>query len=135
MPMNRKLYPDDWEEIAFKVKDSAQWICAECGRPCRKPGESLGQMMKRVGWSSTMEEIWPIEDWVDSEEFGDIKIEHPQRFVLTVAHLNHRPEDCRPENLKALCAPCHLEYDNTPTARFQKRQIKAEREGQLPLFA
>lgn len=33
------------------------------------------------------------------------------RRTLTVAHLNHIPEDCRPENLKALCAPCHLRYD------------------------
>ena len=31
--------------------------------------------------------------------------------TLTVAHLNHTPMDCRPENLKAMCAPCHLRYD------------------------
>lgn len=26
--------------------------------------------------------------------------------TLTVAHLNHTPEDCRPENLMAMCGPC-----------------------------
>lgn len=31
--------------------------------------------------------------------------------TLTVAHMNHTPEDVRAENLKALCAPCHLRYD------------------------
>ena len=31
--------------------------------------------------------------------------------TLTVAHLNHTPEDVRPENLCAMCAPCHLRYD------------------------
>ena len=31
--------------------------------------------------------------------------------TLTVAHLNHTPEDCNPENLKAMCAVCHLRYD------------------------
>jgi hypothetical protein len=31
--------------------------------------------------------------------------------VLTIAHLNHIPEDVRPENLKALCQRCHLTYD------------------------
>ena len=31
--------------------------------------------------------------------------------TLTVAHLNHRPWDCRRENLKALCSGCHLRYD------------------------
>lgn len=33
------------------------------------------------------------------------------RNTLTVAHLNHTPEDVRPENLMAMCAPCHLRYD------------------------
>ena len=31
--------------------------------------------------------------------------------TLTVAHLNHDPMDCSPENLRAMCAPCHLRYD------------------------
>jgi len=31
--------------------------------------------------------------------------------VLTVAHLNHTPEDCREENLAALCQRCHNRYD------------------------
>ena len=30
------------------------------------------------------------------------------RRTLTVHHINMEPEDCRPENLIALCAPCHL---------------------------
>lgn len=33
------------------------------------------------------------------------------RRTLTVAHLNHTPEDCSRANLKAMCAPCHLRYD------------------------
>ena len=32
-------------------------------------------------------------------------------IVLTVAHLNHEPEDCRPENLAAMCQRHHLAYD------------------------
>lgn len=31
--------------------------------------------------------------------------------ILTVAHLNHTPEDCSRSNLRALCARCHLRYD------------------------
>ena len=31
--------------------------------------------------------------------------------TLTVAHLNHTPEDCSEGNLMAMCAPCHLAYD------------------------
>ena len=33
------------------------------------------------------------------------------KVILTVAHLNHIPGDCRDENLKALCQRCHLRYD------------------------
>ena len=39
MPMQRELYPDDWDEIAFAVKEEAGWKCEECGLQCRKPGE------------------------------------------------------------------------------------------------
>lgn len=45
--------------------------------------------------------------------------------TLTVAHLNHIPEDCREENLKALCAPCHLKYD----AKHHAETRKLKREG------
>lgn len=31
--------------------------------------------------------------------------------VLSVAHLNHMPEDNREENLMALCQRCHLNHD------------------------
>ena len=40
--------------------------------------------------------------------------------TLTVAHLNHTPEDCRPESLKAMCAPCHLRYDAKHHAETRK---------------
>lgn len=39
---------------------------------------------------------------------------HPvtgSKVVLTVAHLDHTPENCADENLRALCQRCHLAYD------------------------
>lgn len=33
------------------------------------------------------------------------------KVVLTIAHFNHQPEDCSPDNLRALCQQCHLRYD------------------------
>lgn len=45
------------------------------------------------------------------------------RIVLTVAHLNHTPEDCRPENLRALCQKCHNIYD----AEHRKETRKEKR--------
>ncbi len=134
MTWDRSLYPGNWEEIAHGVKQQANWRCEECGRPCRKPGESLQSMMQRINWNGVLEECWPTEEWEDAEEFGLMKIQKPTRFVLTVAHLNHKPEDCSRGNLKALCSVCHLEYDNSTSSRFRKRQIKAERTGQLNLL-
>lgn len=49
------------------------------------------------------------------------------RIVLTVAHLNHTPEDCRDENLKALCQKCHNSYDAPMRARGIKERIRAKR--------
>ena len=48
--------------------------------------------------------------------------------TLTVAHLNHTPEDVRPENLTAMCAPCHLRYDaqhHAETRRKSKCSIRS----------
>lgn len=42
------------------------------------------------------------------------------KVVLTVAHLNHTPEDCRPENLRALCQRCHNQYDAKHRAETRK---------------
>lgn len=40
--------------------------------------------------------------------------------TLTVAHLNHTESDCRPENLMAMCAPCHCRYDARTKAERRK---------------
>jgi len=42
------------------------------------------------------------------------------KIVLTIAHLNHTPEDCRDENLRALCQQCHLRYDAKHHAETRK---------------
>lgn len=53
--------------------------------------------------------------------------------VLTVAHLNHHPEDCRDDNLKALCQRCHNAYDRANRDKGI-RERRATRVGQLDLF-
>lgn len=48
--------------------------------------------------------------------------------TLTVAHLNHTPEDCRAENLRALCAPCHLRYDAAMHAQHRKERKRDDKQ-------
>ena len=46
--------------------------------------------------------------------------------TLTVAHLNHTPEDVSKENLMAMCAPCHLRYDAVHHAETRRRRFRCE---------
>lgn len=48
-------------------------------------------------------------------------------IVLTTAHLDHRPENCADDNLKALCQQCHNRYDAPMRARGIKERRHAAR--------
>lgn len=81
-PENKARYPKDWKVISLEVREAAGWRCE--GSPA----------------------------------FPDCRAEnhkpHPQtgsKVVLTVAHLDHQPENCDRANLKAWCQRCHNTYD------------------------
>lgn len=100
MPMERRRYPPNWDEIAAKVKEEADWTCEECGKRCYRPGE-------------------PCPD---------------RRYVLTVAHLDHTPENVDRSNLKALCSVCHLRLDARHHAETRRNRRLFGDAGQPPLF-
>lgn len=85
-PENRQRYPKDWPAISLEVRVAADWRCE--GSPAYPDCRAANG------------EPHPVT--------GSI-------VVLTVAHLNHTPEDCgepgaRP-NLKSWCQRCHNTYD------------------------
>lgn len=49
--------------------------------------------------------------------------------TLTVHHINHTPEDCRRENLVALCSGCHLRADAAFHAAHRKAKKNDWRKG------
>jgi 5-methylcytosine-specific restriction endonuclease McrA len=53
--------------------------------------------------------------------------ENGARVILTIAHLDHTPENCTPENLKALCQKCHNTYD----AKHRRHTRKSRGKGQV----
>ena len=56
------------------------------------------------------------------------------RRVLTAAHLDRDPAHNAPENLKALCVVCHLNYDRAVNVRAARRTRFLKRAGpMLPL--
>ncbi|MGD1905565.1 MAG: HNH endonuclease [Leptolyngbyaceae cyanobacterium] len=121
MSWNRDLYPANWDQIARQVKDEADWKCEQCGKDCRRPEQSHFNFIERIQ-TNRLSECPVVAEY----------LEHPTRWVLTVAHLDHTPENCDRANLRALCAPCHCRYDLSQMAK--KKRLKMERLGQLSLL-
>lgn len=111
MPFDRSKYPPEWKSISQAIRKRSGGRC-ECEGEC---GLHHGRRCRERNGSKAK--------WAKG------------KVVLTVAHLNHDPQDCRPANLKAMCQRCHLRYDAPLHARHAKqtrrrRQIEA---GQLEL--
>jgi hypothetical protein len=130
-PENAKRYPKDWRQIRDRIVARAGWKCEECGVPNGK----LGGRDDRGNWHNAHpmgERLlgleWPhpgMEWWCGHNPPKMLRI---IRIVLTVAHLDHTPENCADDNLKALCQRCHLRYDHEhhmKNARETRRAGKA----------
>lgn len=82
-PEERARYPADWPEISLRIRqDRAAWRCE--------------RVIDGARCTAKQGEPHPVTR---------------STVVLTVAHLNHRPEDNREENLGAFCQRCHLDWD------------------------
>jgi len=118
MPMDRSIYPDNWENISY-------WI-----RFVRAKGRCEG-----------------TPEFPDCQAIhGKPHPDTGSKVVLTTAHLGtpysdgtpgdkHDKMDVRPENLAALCQRCHLNLDRDEHAKNAaltriKRRIDS---GQIPL--
>lgn len=75
-------YPADWREISSGVRRRAEWRCE--GSPAYPDCRAVQGQPHPVTGSIV---------------------------VITVAHLDHTPENVDPANLKAWCQRCHLTYD------------------------
>ncbi len=81
-PENKKRYPSNWKIVRNQILDRAKHCCE------------------------------------GSPDFPECRAEnylpHPDtgsKVILTIGHLDHTPENCDEENLKAWCQRCHLNYD------------------------
>jgi hypothetical protein len=121
-PENRDRYPKDWPAISAAIRQRARNKCEWCG----VPNGQLGGRTAGGSWhpaiplgtncGSTPSGLdWPKEGdlgWCSVAGQGDQYVQlRIVRIVLTVAHLDHTPENCDPANLKALCQRCHNRYD------------------------
>lgn len=64
-------------------------------------------------------------EWCGAEH-GKPHPETGSKVVLTVAHLDHSPENCEESNLAALCQKCHNSYDMDSRRRgiFERKTVR-----------
>ena len=98
-PENKARYPKEWPEIRERILKRARNRCEECGllNGARGFRTSSGTFVRT---DSVLQET-------ESMEHGK-KI---FTIVLTIAHLDHTPENCADDNLRAWCQRCHNTYD------------------------
>jgi len=110
---NKGRYPADWKSISKRMREQAGQKCQKCGAPngeviCRGTDDAFngGTYMIPDG---------RVYDDETGEHLGIARgSEYPGRYariVLTVAHLDHQPENCGDDNLRAWCQRCHNLYD------------------------
>lgn len=119
-PENLSRYPPDWPQIRARILERASNRCE--GSPaypdCRVPN----------GWYRVdrggVELLLPKDEAIAHAYVGYAIT----RIVLTIGHLDHTPENCSEDNLRAWCQRCHLTYDaehHAQTARATRRAGRA----------
>jgi len=102
VPIDYSKYPQDWKKISAKIRERSGGRCecyGECGLHQTNPGP------RRCNEQNGSKALWANG-----------------KVILTTAHLNHDPMDCREENLKAMCQRCHLRYDSELHKKNRKRK-------------
>jgi 5-methylcytosine-specific restriction endonuclease McrA len=131
-PENKHRYPGNWNEIRAAILKRADHKCEQCGVPNYALGGRtregawlqampLGEKLLRLEWPRPGTEAWCGE----GKSAKKLRI---IRIVLTIAHLDHVPENCDPDNLRAWCQRCHLRYDaehHAKNARATRRNRQA----------
>lgn len=101
-PENRARYPKDWKEISKRIRVERSGGRCECAGECGQTHD---------------------DGRCDARNY----CRHPHTdslVVLTVAHLDHMPENCADDNLKAMCQRCHLRYDSKHHAIGRKERAR-----------
>lgn len=117
-PENLARYPKNWKEIRAQVLARAKHQCEFCGLVNYGLVKRLsdGRVIYAAGndyydsfeYTKSFKEAQSAMQTLN--ESGDLPLYIV--IVLTIAHLDHVPENCDLDNLRALCQKCHLTYDH-----------------------
>lgn len=115
---NRARYPKDWPEISSRVRNMADHKC----QWCRVPNRAWGYRDAGGRFHECPRDGFGRDYGRPPFDFGAYRI---IEIILTVAHLDHTPENCDPSNLVALCQRCHLRYDAAHHRRTRANTLRA----------
>jgi hypothetical protein len=87
-PENRARYPKDWKAISARIRLVRAESRCECEGECGSDHDGRCSAINGEPHPLTLSKV-----------------------VLTTAHLDHIPENCADDNLKAMCQRCHNRYD------------------------
>jgi len=111
---NKARYPKDWKAISLRIRERAGNECEKCKAVngeliCREQSEDYHF---EPTYADETGQVFSAEDGrhMGFRSVQDIECKWV-RVVLTVAHLDHQPENCADENLRAWCQRCHNIYD------------------------
>jgi len=126
-PENRARYPSNWfTEIRPAILERAGDRCEQCKAP---NGERI---CREASGATYMIDTGEVFDANTGEALGQTHLyDYPEgRFitvVLTIGHLDHQPENCDYDNLRAWCQRCHLAYDKDHHAANRRATIAARK--------
>lgn len=114
-PENRARYPKNWPNISKRIRARAQDMCEECGVKNHAIGGRAvdGTFLPALPLGDNgLKLIWPRQGQNATCRLGERReVLRIMRIILTVAHLDHTPENCGDDNLMALCQRCHNRLD------------------------
>jgi hypothetical protein len=150
---DRKKYPPDWKQISLAERAAAGNQC----RWCKAPNGVVLDRATGGYWKWPEENEWRDKkgryiglyesSLLEMNEkgynpYGKVRM-WQSKCILTVAHLGvpkpdgspgnkHDKQDCRPENLAALCQSCHLTYDVDEHKANRKKTLRARKRALQP---
>lgn len=134
-PENKHRYPADWSAIRSAILIRADHKCEKCKAPhgkiiARGAGRCIDTYMIENG------DVFDADtgEYLGCARMSEWSFGKMVKVVLTIAHLDHIPENCDPENLRAWCQRCHLRYDAAHHAETA-RETRRKKLNNLELFA
>lgn len=125
-PENKARYPADWKQVRERILKRALWRCEYPG--CEALHRDVGYWLdgRFVPMPRALRDAGcKAGDVVACSDGTELKL---LMIVLTIAHLDHTPENCADENLRAWCQRHHLGYDakhHAQTAYSTRKQGRA----------